>query len=228
MKEIKKISIITIILLIIISFFVFDIGKYFTLEFLKNSQASFNLYYENNPLYTISLFFILYVLVTALSVPGAAVLTIGAGALFGLVLGTIIVSFASTIGATLAALMSRYILKDWVEKQFGDKLKVINKGIEKEGSFYLFTLRLIPVVPFFIINLAMGLTKMKLRTFFIVSQLGMLAGTIVYVNAGVQLASINSLSEIISFQVLLSFIILGLFPIVAKKLIEIYKTRFRK
>lgn len=225
MKNLKKISIASLIIIMIVGFFVFDLGKYFTLEFLKQSQGSLLLYYEQHPITTIIIFFILYVIVTALSFPGAAVLTLGAGALFGLVLGTILVSFASTLGATLAALSSRYLLRDWVEKKFSDRLKTINEGIKREGSFYLFTLRIIPVIPFFVINLAMGLTKIDMKTYFWVSQIGMLAGTIVYVNAGVQLGSIETLSGILSPSVLFSFVLLGLFPIIAKKALEFYKKK---
>jgi uncharacterized membrane protein YdjX (TVP38/TMEM64 family) len=167
----------------------------------------------------------IYILVTSLSLPGAAIMTLAAGALFGLVVGTIVVSFASTIGATLACFVSRFILRDWIQSKFGDKLRTINEGVEKEGSFYLFTLRLIPIFPFWLINLVMGLTKMPLKTFYWVSQLGMFAGTIVYVNAGKELGKIESLSGILSPMLILSFVLLGLFPLIAKKSIAFYKSR---
>ena len=170
----------------------------------------------------------IYIAVTALSLPGAAVLTLAGGALFGLGVGTVAVSFASTIGATLACLVSRFLLREWVQNKFGDKLMTINNGIEKEGAFYLFSLRLVPIFPFFVINLLMGLTRMKLFTFFWVSQIGMFAGTIVYVNAGKELAKIDSLSGIMSPGVLISFVVLGLFPITVKKLLAFYKTKFKQ
>ncbi len=167
----------------------------------------------------------IYILVTSLSLPGAAVMTLLGGALFGLGVGTIVVSFASTIGATFACFVSRYLLQNWVQGKFGDKLKTVNEGVEKEGLFYLFTLRLIPVFPFWMINLVMGLTKMRLRTFYWVSQLGMLPGTMVYVNAGKELAKIDSLKGILSPGLIISFVILGLFPITVKKLMALYKSR---
>ncbi len=165
----------------------------------------------------------IYIAVTALSLPGAAVLTLAGGGLFGRVVGTITVSFASTIGATLACAVSRYLLRDWVQARFGDKLAAINAGIEKEGAFYLFSLRLVPVFPFFVINLLMGLTRMRLVTFYWVSQVGMLAGTFVYVNAGRQLSRIEALSGILSPGVAVSLVALGLFPIAVKKLLALYR-----
>jgi uncharacterized membrane protein YdjX (TVP38/TMEM64 family) len=167
----------------------------------------------------------IYILVTSLSLPGAAVMTLAGGALFGLVVGTVVVSFSSTIGATLACFAARFILRDWIQKKFGDKLKTVNEGVEKEGALYLFTVRLIPVFPFWLINLVMGLTSMPLKTFYWVSQVGMLAGTIVYVNAGKELGKIDSLSGILSPTLILSFVLLGLFPIITKKLLGIYKKK---
>lgn len=160
-----------------------------------------------------------------MSLPGAVVLTIVGGALFGFLTGTLIVSFASTIGATLACFVARFLLRDWVQGKFGDKIVKINEGIGKEGAFYLFTLRLIPVFPFWIINLVMGLTRMRLWTFYWVSQLGMLAGTMVYINAGKELARIDSLKGILSPGLLISFALLGIFPIAVKKLLTLYKKR---
>jgi len=152
-------------------------------------------------------------------------MTLAGGALFGLVTGTVVVSFASTIGATIACIVSRYLLRDWVQNKFGERLTTINDGVEKEGAFYLFTLRLIPVFPFFVINLLMGLTRMRIFTFFWVSQVGMLAGTIVFVNAGKELAKIDSLKGILSPGLIISFIILGLFPITVKKIMEFYRKK---
>lgn len=206
-------------------FFAFDLGQYFTLEYMQSQRLAFLSYYNEHQLLTITLYFTVYVLVTALSLPGAAIMTLLGGAIFDVLIGTVVVSFASTIGATLAFLVSRFMLQDFVQSKFGDKLKAVNDGIEREGSFYLFTLRLIPLFPFFVINLVMGLTPIRTLQFFIVSQLGMLAGTVVYVNAGSQLASIQSLSGILSPGLLFSFALLGLFPLVAKKSIDFVKSR---
>jgi uncharacterized membrane protein YdjX (TVP38/TMEM64 family) len=222
---IQKIIIVLVIVGLIIAFKVFNLGEYLTLSYIKESQAKFQVLYSENRGAVIAGYMVIYVLVTSLSLPGAAIMTLAAGALFGLVVGTIVVSFASTIGATLACFVSRFILRDWIQGKFGEKLKTINEGIEKEGSFYLFTLRLIPIFPFWLINLVMGLTKMPLRTFYWVSQLGMFAGTIVYVNAGKELGKIESLSGILSPTLILSFVLLGLFPIITKKLLGIYKKK---
>ncbi len=226
-KIIQKIVIGCIIVLGIIAFRYFDLGQYFTLEYIKASQDKFQALYLDNRLLVVTSYMVIYIAVTALSLPGAAVLTLAGGGLFGLGVGTVAVSFASTIGATLACLVSRFLLREWVQNKFGDKLMTINKGIEKEGAFYLFSLRLVPIFPFFVINLLMGLTRMKLFTFFWVSQIGMFAGTIVYVNAGKELAKIDSLSGIMSPGVLISFVVLGLFPITVKKLLAFYKTKFK-
>ncbi len=206
-------------------FFALDLQQYLTLAYLKESQARFADLYHANPGFVIGGYMAIYVLVTALSLPGAVILTLAGGALFGLTTGLIVVSFSSSIGATLACFVSRFVLRDWVQKKFGDKLTTINEGVAKEGAFYLFTLRLIPVFPFFVINLVMGLTKMSLFTFYWVSQLGMLAGTAVFVNAGKELAKIDSLSGILSPGLIGSFVILGLFPLVVKKLITFIKER---
>jgi uncharacterized membrane protein YdjX (TVP38/TMEM64 family) len=222
---IQKIIIVLIILGLIIAFKIFDLGQYFSLDYIKESQENFQLLYNEHRAAVIAGYMVIYILVTSLSLPGAAIMTLAGGALFGLVIGTIIVSFASTIGATLACFVARFVLRDWVQGKLGDKLRTVNNGVEKEGAFYLFTLRLIPVFPFWLINLGMGLTKMPLRTFYWVSQVGMLAGTIVYVNAGKELGKIESLSGILSPTLILSFVLLGLFPILAKKSIAFYKSR---
>ncbi|MDF1578291.1 MAG: TVP38/TMEM64 family protein [Desulfobulbales bacterium] len=224
---INKIIIACVIVLGIIAFRYFDLGQYFTLEYIKASQDKFQALYLENRFLVIASYMGIYIAVTAFSLPGAAVLTLAGGGLFGLVVGTVAVSFASTIGATLACLVSRFLLREWVQNKFGDKLTTINNGIEKEGAFYLFSLRLVPLFPFFVINLLMGLTRMRLFTFFWVSQIGMLAGTIVYVNAGKELAKIDSLSGIMSPGVLISFVVLGLFPITVKKLLAFYKIKFK-
>ena len=223
---IKKITI-AILLIAVAVFFIFDMDRYLTLSYLKKSKESFAALYAVHTAEVIGVYMAIYIVVTALSLPGATVLTLAGGALFGILVGTLTVSFASTIGATLACLVSRFLLRDWVQRRFGDKLTTVNEGIEKEGSFYLFTLRLIPIFPFFVINLVMGLTRMRLFTFYWVSQIGMLAGTIVYVNAGKELGKIESLSGILSPGLIVSFAILGIFPLAVKKLLELYKARFR-
>jgi pyruvate/2-oxoglutarate dehydrogenase complex dihydrolipoamide dehydrogenase (E3) component/uncharacterized membrane protein YdjX (TVP38/TMEM64 family) len=200
----------------IAAFILLDLGAYLTLENLKARQAELAELLERRPLLIIGGFFLLYVAVTALSLPGAAILTLAAGAVFGLRLGVLIVSFASAIGASLAFLSSRYLLRDWVRGRFGRRIEAIDRGIARDGAFYLLTLRLIPAFPFFLINLAMGLTAMGLVTFYLVSQAGMLLGTIVYVNAGTQLAAIESTRDIFSPALIGSFVLLGLFPLIAK------------
>ncbi|OPX56776.1 Pyruvate/2-oxoglutarate dehydrogenase complex, dihydrolipoamide dehydrogenase (E3) component [Oceanospirillum multiglobuliferum] len=229
----KKSIIFGLILTLVVGFFAFDINQFFTLESLKSSHNQLEDWLVDSPLLATFSFFIIYVLVTALSLPGATIMTLGIGALFGLFWGFVLVSFASTIGATVAFLAARYLLKDKVQKQFGQRLQAINQGIEKEGAFYLFTLRLVPVFPFFLVNLLMGLTPIKPRTYYWVSQLGMLPGTLVYVNAGTQLGQLESLSGILSFNLIASFALLGVFPLIANKLLaqikkrRVYK-RFRK
>ena len=215
----KKAIILTTAILLIGLFFAFNLHQVLTLDGLKARMDEFRNWQQNSPALVAVGFFLIYILVTALSLPGAAILTLAAGGLFGLVTGLIIVSFASTIGATLAFLVSRYLLRESIEKKFSKRLKPINEGIERDGAFYLFTLRLVPIFPFFLINLLMGLTKIKTLTFYIVSQIGMFAGTIVYVNAGTQLAQLDSLKGILSFNLLLSFALLGFFPLIAKSII---------
>ena len=210
---------------LVASYFIFDLGQYFTLDYLKEQQHEFTKFYHKNQLLTIGVYFGIYIAVTALSLPGAAIMTLAGGAVFGLAIGTVVVSFASTIGATLAFLVSRFLLRNYVQNKFQDKLVSINDGIRKDGSFYLFTLRLIPIFPFFIINLVMGVTHIRTLQFFLVSQIGMLPGTIVYINAGSQIAAIDSLSGILSPGLLASFALLGIFPLLAKKTVEYLKTR---
>ncbi|WP_435950757.1 FAD-dependent oxidoreductase [Psychrobacter sp. DM8] len=222
---IKKIALVLLVMILVIGFFYFGLNDLLTLEGLKGSMDQFDEYKAQSPLLIIGGFFLLYVLVTALSLPGAAILTLAAGALFGLVQGVLIASFASSIGATLAFLVSRYLLRDTIKQRFPDRLESIDNGVKKEGAFYLFTLRLVPIFPFFIINLLMGLTAIKTWTFYWVSQIGMLAGTFVYVNAGTQLAQIESLSGILSFNLILSFVLLGVFPLIAKSIINLIKKR---
>lgn len=222
---IKRIFLILLILILAASFFYFDLNQLLTLEGLKGSMAQFNEYKAQSPLLIIGGFFLLYVVVTALSLPGAAILTLAAGALFGLVQGLLIASFASSIGATIAFLASRYLLRDTIKQRFPERLAAIDAGVEKEGGFYLFTLRLVPVFPFFLINLLMGVTAIKSWTYYWVSQVGMLAGTFVFVNAGTQLAQIESLSGILSPKLILSFALLGIFPFIAKGILNVFKKR---
>ena len=189
-------------------FFYFDLGNYLTLQYIKEQQASFIAFYKENTLLAIGTYSAVYIVTAALSLPGAALLTLLGGALFGLVIGTIVVSFASSIGATLAFLVSRLFLRDWVQDKLGSHLQSFNDGIKKDGIFYLFTLRLIPAIPFFVINLVMGLTSMRSGVFFLVSQIGMLPGTIIFINAGTQLAKIESLRGILSPIIILSCVCL--------------------
>jgi pyruvate/2-oxoglutarate dehydrogenase complex dihydrolipoamide dehydrogenase (E3) component/uncharacterized membrane protein YdjX (TVP38/TMEM64 family) len=221
----KKIAILALLVALIVAYFAFDLGRFLSLEYIKSRQAEFTALAADKPLVVGGAFFAVYVAVCALSLPGAAIMTLAAGAIFGLGWGTLIVSFASAIGATLALLASRYILRQGVQSKFGARLADLDKGIEREGAFYLFTLRLVPIFPFFIINLLMGLTKMNAWTFYWVSQIGMLAGTLVYVNAGTQLAKIESLQGILSPGLIGSFVLLGVFPLVAKKIVEAIKAR---
>jgi len=209
----------------IVAFFIFDLGRFFSLDYFKSQQAAITAFYQAHPGQTGLVFFLVYVAVTGLSLPGAAIMTLVAGAIFGLLWGTVMVSFASTIGATLAFLASRFLFHDAVQRRFGDKLRAINAGVEREGAFYLFTLRLVPIFPFFVINLVMALTPIKTRTFYWVSQVGMLLGTIVYVNAGTQIAQLESLRGILSPSLLLSFALLGIFPLIAKKIVDFVKAR---
>jgi pyruvate/2-oxoglutarate dehydrogenase complex dihydrolipoamide dehydrogenase (E3) component/uncharacterized membrane protein YdjX (TVP38/TMEM64 family) len=221
----KKLVILAVVVALIVAFFAFDLGRFLSLEYIKSRQAELAALAAEKPLAVGGAFFAIYVAVCALSLPGAAIMTLGAGAIFGLVTGTLIVSFASALGATLALLVSRYVLRDSVQTRFGQRLADIDKGVEREGAFYLFTLRLVPIFPFFLINLLMGLTRMKAWTFYWVSQLGMLAGTIVYVNAGTQLAKIESLGGILSPGLIGSFVLLGVFPLIAKKFVDAIKAR---
>jgi pyruvate/2-oxoglutarate dehydrogenase complex dihydrolipoamide dehydrogenase (E3) component/uncharacterized membrane protein YdjX (TVP38/TMEM64 family) len=218
----KKSQLLTVIAIaaLIAAFFAFDLDRYFTLEFFKSQQQAIDAYYRADPLQAAAIYFTIYVAVTGLSLPGAAIMTLAGGAIFGLLWGTVIVSFASTIGATLAFLASRFVLRDWVQQKFGDKLKPINEGVARDGAFYLFALRLVPAFPFVAINLVMGLTPMRAWTYLWVSQLGMLAGTIAYVYAGTQLGEFR-----LSLGLVIAFTILGLFPLVAKKALGFIKAR---
>ena len=221
----KKLIVIGIVAALAVAFFAFDLGRFFTLDYVKASQARFAALYAEHTAAVLAGYFVVYVAVTGLSLPGATVISLAGGALFGFWVGLVVISFASSLGATLACAASRFVLRDWVARRFGDKLAAIDRGIEQEGAFYLFTLRLIPVFPFFLINLAMGLTPMRLAAFYWVSQLGMLPGTMVYVNAGRELGRLESLSGILSPSLLASFALLGLFPLAAKKVVGYVRAR---
>ena len=216
----RKSLLLGLLVLLIAGFFALDLGHYLTLASLKDQQAALQAQVAANPLLAAASFFALYVTVTGLSLPGAALLTLVAGALFGLWQGLLIVSFASTLGAVLSMFSSRFLLQDWVQQRFGARLAGIEAGLARDGAFYLFALRLVPAFPFFLINLAMGLTKLPARTFWWVSQIGMLPGTLVYVNAGRELGQLDSLSGILSPSLIGAFALLGLFPLLARKLLE--------
>jgi pyruvate/2-oxoglutarate dehydrogenase complex dihydrolipoamide dehydrogenase (E3) component/uncharacterized membrane protein YdjX (TVP38/TMEM64 family) len=223
--NVKRGILLVIIAMLITAFLMFDIGQYLTLESLKVHQQDLAEYINSNWLQAFIVYFVIYVTATALSLPGAIILTLGAGALFGLGFGLLLASFASTIGATLAFLVSRFLLRDWVKATFSERIKAIDKGVEKDGPFYLLSLRLVPIFPFFVINLVMGVTSIKTATYYIVSQVGMLIGTAVYVNAGTQLAEIEAVSDIASKELILSFVLLGIFPIITKLILNFVKQK---
>ena len=220
-----KIAVVALIVVLVAAFLAFDLGRYLDLQYLKSRQADIDAFYRDHPVASLAAYFAAYVAITGLSLPGAAILTLAGGAVFGLLWGSIVVSFASTLGATVAFMVSRYLLRDGIQRRYGDRLKAINAGVERDGAFYLFTMRLVPAFPFFVINLVMGLTPMRVLTFALVSQLGMLPGTIVFVNAGTQLARIDSLQVILSPALIGSFVLLGIFPFVARRIVDVVKAR---
>ena len=222
-KKILKTLIIIIFLGSISIGLFFDYSQYFSFEMIKEQHQNLKNLTDTNYLLFFGLFFILYIVVTAFALPFAALKTILAGALFGLIPGVILTSFASSIGSTLCLLMSRFLLRDHVEKKYSKYLDKVNEGIKRDGIYYLFFLRLSPIFPFFIINLVFGLTKMKAMTFYLVSQIGMLIGTVVFVNAGVQLSKINRFEDILSLELIISFILIGLVPLIIRKVIEKFK-----
>lgn len=225
----RKLLVIAVIAALITAFFVFDINQYLTLEYIKTQQESLQALTEEHPVLMLGGFFVLYVVVTALSLPGAAVMSLAGAAVFGFLPALIIVSFASSIGATLAFIVARFLLHDTVQAKFGNRLKAINEGVRKDGAFYLFSMRLVPAIPFFLINLLMALTPIKTWTFYWVSQVGMLAGTAVYVNAGTQLGQLESLGGLLSPELIGSFLLLAAFPWIARwirdraRALEVYK-----
>jgi len=214
-----RILIVLMIVASVLAFMTLGLGQYMTIETLKAQQEALKVYYDGHMGLMIGAYFVIYVFSTALSLPGAAILTLAGGAIFGFWPGTLIVSFASTIGATLAFIVSRFLLRDWVQGRFREKLTTINEGIRKEGAFYLFALRLVPAFPFFLVNLVMGLTPIKTTTFYWVSQTGMLAGTMAFVFAGTQLSQIQSVRGILSLKLMISFTIIGVLPLISRAVI---------
>ncbi|MAK12516.1 MAG: TVP38/TMEM64 family protein [Candidatus Pelagibacter sp.] len=222
-KNFLKIFIVSIFLISFLSVLLFDLDQLLSFENIKKNQNSLQNLINENYYFYYMVFFIIYIVVTTFALPFAAIKTIIAGALFGLIPGVLLTSFASSIGSTLCFLMSRFVLRNYIENKYQKYLKKVNLGISKDGVFYLFFLRLSPIFPFFIVNLIFGLTEMKATTFYIISQIGMLIGTVVFVNAGVQLAKINSIDDIISFEIIISFMLIGLVPFILKKIIERFK-----
>jgi len=221
----KKLLLLLVIIALFVSAFAFDVTQYLSLDVLKEKQQQLNQLFVDYPFTVFAVYFVIYVVTTALSLPGATILTLGSGAIFGLGGGLLLASFASSLGAFLAFLSARFILHDWVQEKFGDRLAAINRGMERDGAFYLLSLRLVPLFPFFVINLVMGLTKIKIWTFYWVSQVGMLLGTAVYVNAGTQLAQISSLGDVVSADLIGAFVLLGIFPLIAKAVLSVLKRR---
>jgi pyruvate/2-oxoglutarate dehydrogenase complex dihydrolipoamide dehydrogenase (E3) component/uncharacterized membrane protein YdjX (TVP38/TMEM64 family) len=216
----KKLLLLALIAAAIAAFFVFDLKQFLSLEFFQASRDRIDAFHAAHPWQTAAVYFVIYVAVAALSLPGAAIMTLVGGAIFGVAVGTVLVSFAASIGATAAFLVSRFLLRDWVRARFGERIRAIDDGIAREGAFYLFALRLVPVFPFWLINLAMGLTAIRTWTFYWVSQLGMLAGTVVYVYAGTQLGQFR-----LSAGLVAAFVLLGIFPLLAKKVLDAIKAR---
>lgn len=226
-KTFSKVFLIVAISLLVLGYFHYGLDKYLSFQNLKEQQKQLEDIYNKAPIFSLSFYFILYITATALSLPGAVILTLAGGAIFGFLPALFVVSFASTLGATLAFLLSRYLFSGWVEKKWSSRLEIVHSGIEKEGALYLFTLRLIPIFPFFVINLVFGLSRLKTWTFYWVSQMGMLGGTAVYVNAGTQIGQMDSPSDIMSMNLLLSFALIGIFPLIAKKVLPFIQKKFR-
>ena len=220
-----RLILLLLVAVLVVAFLLLDVGRYFNLAFFESQRDRIDAYYQANPGSASLIYALVYIVVTGLSLPGAAVMTLVGGAVFGLLWGTVLVSFASTIGATLAFLVSRFLFRDLVQRRFGDKLRTVNRGIEKDGAFYLFFLRLVPLFPFFVINLVMGLTPMRGLKFFFVSQLGMLPGTIVFVNAGTEIAQIDATTGVVTPGLIGSFVLLGLFPFVARRFVDHLRAR---
>ena len=221
----KRVVIIVAVVLVAGAFFVFDLGRFLTLDYLQAVRTSIVSDVEAAPVMASLVFFGAYVLVTGLSLPGAAVMTLAAGAIFGVWWGLALASFASSVGATVAFLIARSVLHDWVQSRFGTYLEPINRGFETDGNFYLFSLRMVPVFPFFVINLLMGLTPMRAVPFYLVSQLGMAPATFVFVFAGTQLATVTSLGDVLSPGLIVALSLVGLFPLIARRFLGLIKRR---
>ena len=215
-----RIALAAVLALATAAFFGLDLDSRLTLPALKSSLGGLRQWADQRPLASAAGYFAAYVAVTGLGLPGAAVLTVAGGALFGFAQGVVLASFASTCGAVLSCLSARYILRGWVQARFGSRLAAVNEGIKREGAFYLFTMRLIPALPFWAINLLMGLTPMPVRTYAWVSQLGMLPATVVFIYAGTRLALVDSLADVLSPGLIAAFALLGLFPLAARKLVS--------
>ncbi|MAI40939.1 MAG: dihydrolipoyl dehydrogenase [Gammaproteobacteria bacterium] len=224
MKNKRLLSTVLVFLLVIL-LLVSDLNQYFSLERIQSEQVHIENFVADRPLFAAGIYFIIYVFLAAFAFPGALVITVLGGALFGFWVALALVSFASTIGATLSMLLARFILRDLIQERYRNELKGLNEGIEREGGMYLFALRLVPIIPFFLINLVMGLTKIKVTTFFLVSQIGMLAGTAVYVNAGKQLSQITNLSDVVSLEIVLAFLLVGMIPLLSKKMLELFRVK---
>lgn len=227
MNRIRILLLVGLVILILL-FYMLDLGHYFNLDYLRHTRTQIQSFRSSHPLESAGLFVLIYIAVTGLSLPGAAIMTLTGGAVFGLLWGTCLSSISAVIGATIAFLASRFLFRDFVQSHFKNKLTAVNRGIEQDGASYLFTLRLVPIFPFFIINIVMALTPIRTMTFFLVSLIGMLPATIVFVNAGTQLARIQSVGDILSFKLLGSFALLGLFPLITKKLVHFIRGRLHK
>ncbi len=224
-RSYAKFIVIALIGVFIILFFAYDLKQYLTLGYFKSQQQAVEAYYSAHTQAAIAIYMLIYIAVTALSLPGATVMNLAGGAVFGFMVTTIIASFSGTIGATLAFSASRFLFKDYIQNHFGDKLTAINQGIEKQGAFYLFTLRLLPIFPSFMVNLLMGVSPIRTGVFYLVSQIGTLPATMIYINAGTQLAKITSVQGIFSSGLMFSLLLLSVFPLIASKTVRIIKAR---
>jgi uncharacterized membrane protein YdjX (TVP38/TMEM64 family) len=219
-----RLVLLVVMAVLVAAYFLFDLGAYADLDYLKQIRADALNYVATHPVRSSLVYFGVYVLVTGLSLPGAAIMTLAGGAVFGLLWGVVLVSFASTIGASVAMLIARTLLRDWVQDRFADQLHAVNAGLARDGGFYLFGLRMVPLFPFFVINLVMGLSRLSLWQFYWVSQVGMLAGTVVFVFAGTQLAGVNEIGDVLSPGLIMALTLLGLFPLLARKTLDWMRT----
>lgn len=217
-----RITLLALVAAAVAAFFYFDLGQYVSFEALQSGRDSLQQWVTDNPWRASFYFFSAYVAVAALSLPGAAIMTLAGGAMFGLGWGFALVSFASAVGATLAMLIARKVAGEWVQERYANQLQAINDGLEKDGGFYLFSLRMVPLFPFFVINLVMGLTRIPAFTFYWISQLGMVPGTLVFVFAGTQLANISSPADVLSPGLIAALTLLGLFPLIARKGMQLF------